>query len=72
MMFEGANHYDDLKSHYGEDHVVPVAVGMESELNDLEEEDRQLFIEELGDLAGGVNRVVRADINYSTSLLFTP
>ena len=45
---------------------------MESELNDLEEEDRQLFIEELGDLAGGVNRVVRRDINYSTSLLFTP
>ena len=31
----------------------------ESELNDLEEEDRQLFLEELGDLAGGVDRVVQ-------------
>ena len=57
---QGASHYDNLKSHYGEDHAVPVAVGMESELKDLEEEDRQLFIEELGDLAGGVDRVVRA------------
>ena len=33
---------------------------MESELIELEEEDRQLFIEELGDLSGGVDRVVRA------------
>ena len=40
---QGGTHYDKLKSHFGENHVVPVAVGMESELNELEEEDRQLF-----------------------------
>ena len=53
-------HLEVLKGHCGESHVVPVAVGLESELIDLDEEDRQLFLEDLGDLAGGMDRVVQA------------
>ena len=52
-------HLEVLKGHCGGSHVVPVAVGLESELIDLDEEDRQLFLEDLGDLAGGIDRVVQ-------------
>ena len=50
--------------------VVAVCAAVEAEIADLDDEDKQIFLEDMG-IEPGLNRVIRAAYKYwSTNLLY--
>lgn len=49
-----------VRAHCGTGRVVALAARLEAELAELDPEDRSAFAEEMGELKGGVDRLVRA------------
>ena len=60
--FDNNPHLEQLKELAAEEHalVVPVCAVIESELSELDEEDRKEFMEDLGMSEAGLDRVIRA------------
>ncbi|MEO7010718.1 MAG: redox-regulated ATPase YchF [Caldimonas sp.] len=60
--FENNPHLDRLRSYAESQHapVVAICAKTEAELADMEEADRQMFLEEMGQSEPGLNRLIRA------------
>lgn len=56
----GNAHLASMRTRLGEQNVVPVAVRLEAELGELDPGDRAMFVEELGELKDGIDRLVQA------------